>query len=232
MTWLQRWRFLALLLTLVMLLVVYPVLSDVFDARLLLDALLSVVFLCGSLVIFSQRHLRLVALVLGIPTLAGLWTGYAFPGLPRQPLALGFHVCAVLFFGFTVAVILLAVHKEETVSADAIYGAFCGYLLTGLLFGHLYGLVESLSPGSFQGNADFTAKLQDEDHRHFVLTYFSFVTLTTVGYGDITPSKNAGRGLAVVEAIMGQFYIAVLVAELIGKRVAQAITGPGPESKG
>jgi hypothetical protein len=58
---------------------------------------------------------------------------------------------------------------------------------------------------------------------HFQLTYFSFVTLTTVGYGDITPAREGPRGLAVVEAMVGQFYVAVLLGELIGKRVSHAL---------
>src|SRR5204863_7015600 len=101
-------------------------------------------------------------------------------------------------------------------SADSIYGAFCGYLLVGLIFGHLYRCLEALSPGSFHGNADFMAHVQDERYTHFLLVYFSFVTLTTVGYGDITPASEATRGLAVVEAVIGQFYLAVLIGELIG----------------
>jgi len=63
---------------------------------------------------------------------------------------------------------------------------------------------------------------------HFQLSYFSFITLTTVGYGDITPTGNPVRSPSVAEAVTGQFYLAVLVAELIGKRVAQAPSGNAP----
>jgi hypothetical protein len=76
------------------------------------------------------------------------------------------------------------------------------------------------------------AQLAEEGRQRSVLTYFSFITLTTLGYGDITPGSGAARGLAMVEAIMGQFYIAVLVAELVGRRVSQTFSvnqrhGPG-----
>src|SRR5262249_16444355 len=159
---------------------------------------------------------------------------YVLPGLPRIPLLVGFHLVAALLFGFTVATILRAIHKEASVSADAIYGALCGYLLVGAAFGHLYCLTEALNPGSFRGSEQFSTQLEMDDRHHFMLIYFSFVTLTSVGYGDITPGSGIVRSLAVVEAMMGQFYIAVLIGELIGKRVSQAVSGQtsGPAKSG
>jgi hypothetical protein len=223
MNWLSRRKYRALLLVLVALVVVYPLLRGTTDERAVFHLFLTAVFLAAIRAIIADRSLRLFALLLGVPTVAGLWTGYALPGLARIPLAVGFHLFALLFFTFTVGVILREVYREKTVSADAVSGAFCGYLLTGLAFSHVYCVVESLHPGSFRGNEALAGLLRDEREQHFLLTYFSFLTLTTVGYGDITPASDAARGLAVVEAIVGQFYIAVLVAELIGKRVSQAV---------
>jgi voltage-gated potassium channel Kch len=68
--------------------------------------------------------------------------------------------------------------------------------------------------------------LQVNEDRYFLLAYFSLVTLATVGYGDITPATELARSLAVVEAIVGQFYIAVLIADLIGKKLSQAVAHP------
>jgi hypothetical protein len=230
MTWWFQRRFLALLLALGLLLVVYPLLRTAVGTRLLLDALLTIVFVAAFLTIFSQSRFRLLALLLGVPTIVGAWIGYVLPGLPRLPLVVSFHLVAALFFGFTVATILRAIHREQTVSADAIYGAFCGYLLVGLAFGHLYCVTEATNPGSFQGSEQFSTQLQVEARHHFLLTYFSFVTLTSVGYGDITPGSGTARSLAVVEAILGQFYIAALIGELIGKRVSQAMSSQHSES--
>jgi hypothetical protein len=201
------------------------VLHGAFGERLVFDALVTVVFLAALLAVGPKGPGRLPALLLGIPTLVGAWTGYVLPGLPRPPLACGFHLAAALFLGFAAATILRAIHREEGVSADSVYGAFCGYLLVGLAFGHLYCLAEAMRPGSFAGAKDVMTHLQDEDRRHSLLTYFSFLTLTTVGYGDITPASAPARALAALEALLGQFYIAVIIAEIIGKRVAQAISG-------
>jgi hypothetical protein len=112
------------------------------------------------------------------------------------------------------------------VSADSVYGAFCDYLLVGLAFGHLHCLVEVAAPGSYRGAGALAAQLQDPARQRYLLTYFSLTTLTSLGYGDILPASDPSRGLAVVEAVLGQFYVAVLIAELVGKKGAQASPGP------
>lgn len=215
-------KYLALLVSLIILVVVYPILRMATETRLLLDVLFSLVFLAALLVIFEGGRLRIVAILLGVPTLVGLSTNYLIPGIPRLPLEVWFHVLAAMFLGFTTGIILRSIHGEKSVSSESVYGAFCGYLLLGLAFAHVFCLLELLEPNSFQG-AGFSNQLSD-DRRHFLLVYFSFLTLTTVGYGDITPNSDAARSLAATEAIMGQFYLAVLIAELIGKRVSQAAT--------
>ena len=98
------------------------------------------------------------------------------------------------------------------------------YLLLGLGFAHLYCILKAAVPGSFRASDEILAQIRDEGRVHFQLTYFSFVTLTTVGYGDIAPAQEGARGLAVVEAMLGQFYMAVLLGELIGKRVSQVLS--------
>ena len=220
MDWLKKWKYLALLLSLLVLVVVFPILRATPVTRVLLDVMFSIVFLAAFLIVFTKRWLRVVAFLLGTPTLLGIWTGYFIPGWPQKPLMFGSHLLSAMFYSFTISIILRDVHQEKGVSADSVYGAFCGYLLTGLTFGHLFRLVELTRPGSFQGDA--FVGTSPEEH-HFLLTYFSFLTLTTVGYGDIVPTGDLARGLAVLEAVAGQFYLAVLVAELIGKRVSQGL---------
>jgi hypothetical protein len=218
MEWLAKRKYMALLLSLGILVAVLPVFRAAPGTRALFHFMLSVVFLAALVLVFPDLRLRLIALVLGAPTIIGLWTGYLIPGLPRVPMLMGFHLLAALFFAFSVGVILNDVFHERGISTDSIYGVFCGYLMAGFGFGHLFALVEVLEPGSFRGEAFLIANPGDE---HFLLTYFSFLTLTTVGYGDIVPASDATRGFVVIESILGQFYIAVLVASLIGKRVSR-----------
>src|SRR5262245_36766856 len=114
MDWLVRRRFLALLLAQGLLLIVYPIVRGVVGARLLFGALLTLVFLAALQVVVEDRRLRILAFVLGLPPVVGLWTGYVLPDLPRLPLLVGFHLSAVLFLGFAIAVLLRAVAREAT----------------------------------------------------------------------------------------------------------------------
>ena len=212
----HRYRF--LLLSLAALVVATPLGRSSPVARLVLDVLTSTVFLVAIWAVFRRHRARAAALLFGVPTLVGLWTGYLIPGVPRFPLAIGFHSVAAIFFSLSTGAIIRGLFNDRAITADSIYGAFCGYLMAGLVFGNLYSLVELTQPGSFLGDA---LKDRNTNDHHFLLSYFSFLTLTTVGYGDIVPASDTARGLAVIEAIFGQFYIAVLVAELIGRRSGQ-----------
>jgi hypothetical protein len=218
-----RRKFLMLLLTLFILMVVHPLLHATFAERLLWDVFFTCLVLVAFFVLFTERHLKLPAILLGVPTVAGAWIGYHVPGVPRLPALVAFHLVAAVFFGFTVGAILRRIYQDKNISSESIYAAFCGYVLVGLAFGHLYTVIESVHPGSFHASAAMADAPPGEDKVFFLLSYFSLITLTTVGYGDITPAGHGARGLAVVEGILGQFYIAVLIGELIGKRVAEAL---------
>ena len=143
-SWLLRRRFQVLLIALVLLIAVYPLLRGVYAERLLLDVLVTFVFMAALFAVFTKSSLRAAALVLGIPTLLGVWTGYMLPGAALPSVAAGLHVLAAVFLGFCVATVLRTAYNEAAVSADSVYGAFCGYLLIGLAFGHLYCILELL----------------------------------------------------------------------------------------
>ena len=101
------------------------------------------------------------------------------------------------------------------ISPNRIVGAVCVYLLLGVMWSIAYTVLEYMQPGSFKGLTELVSPTSDLDW-----IYFSFVTITTLGYGDITPLTQTARSLAVAEAIVGQFYIAVLVAGLVSAYIA------------
>ncbi len=106
------------------------------------------------------------------------------------------------------------------IDTNKIVGSVTIYLLIGIIWALLYGLVEAFIAGSFSGNL-----LNVGGSQFWDLIYFSFVTLTTLGYGDILPVNTYARTLAYMEAIAGQFYIAILVASLVGAHLSERQSG-------
>ncbi len=125
-------------------------------------------------------------------------------------------VFLILFFANSFMQILLGVFRSRTISADVMLGASCSYLILGLLFALLYIICETLQPGSFSGIN--TAESSLDQNR--ALMYFSYVTLTTLGYGDISPISSIARSFASFEAIVGQLYLTILVAILVSDYVS------------
>lgn len=225
MNWLLRQRYRAMLAALVVLIVVYPAVRDHVSTYVLFETFCLVLFGISFVICYRETPFRLTAFLLGIPSIltAAIVLGiHCFTHERPGWLTLVFHLTSAPFMFLTTAAILRAVNRAATVSLDAVDAAFCGYLLVGIAFGHLYCALQAFDPGSFEVTDVVKMDFLDDGRDHFMLTYFSIVTLTTVGFGDIIPASGATRSLAMIEAVTGQFYIAVLVAELIGKRVSQA----------
>jgi voltage-gated potassium channel Kch len=103
---------------------------------------------------------------------------------------------------------------------DKIFAAICVYLLMGYAWTFIYALLEELQPGSFVALSAVAPN--DYVARYMEMRYLSFMTLTTVGYGDIVPHSPATRTLAALEAVAGQIYLTVLVARLVGLHIVHA----------
>ncbi|MEN8166075.1 MAG: potassium channel family protein [Pseudomonadota bacterium] len=115
--------------------------------------------------------------------------------------------------------------QQERVGTDKIFGAICGYILLGLFWALIYGALELTFPGSFSG----TVSAGQNDAPHFAamdqFIYYNLVALSTLGYGDITAVTHAARSLSSTEAIVGQLYMAILVARLIGLHIIELRQG-------
>jgi hypothetical protein len=108
---------------------------------------------------------------------------------------------------------------------DTICASLCAYLLLGVLWALVYSTVSAMDPGSFAtgpASSDLDARLRFGDREMIYALYYSLVTMTTLGYGDIVPTSAPARMLAVVQAVTGQIYLAVLVARLVGVHIAQS----------
>ena len=210
---------LSLLIALLALLLLYPFFAGRVMAHALWDICSSAILLLGIYAISHVRRHVVIAAVLGIIVLGTRWSGYV---VDNAMLLLVNYGLAAIFFAFTACLLLADVLRKGAVTADKIYGALCVYLLIGLTWGFMFLTLEGVHPGSFLVGQ---ARLSGIEKDPATLVYFSFVTLSTVGYGDITPLTPPARSFAFMEAIIGQIYLAVLVARLVGLHIAYAMVG-------
>ncbi|MEK6676252.1 MAG: ion channel [Planctomycetota bacterium] len=208
-----------LLVSLLTLLLLYPFLESKDDTYHVLTVLTSISLIAGVIAVAATRRHAIVAVLLGVPTAVMGWLHHA---TPAEWVGILGDSLAIVFFGFTTLCVLSYVLRGTTVSADKLYGATCVYLLMGLVWAMAYSLLEKLQPGSFYAapEQNLDGKLNWSD-----LLFFSFITLTTIGYGDITPVTSQARSLAILEAVAGTMFLTVLVARLIGLYVPPWMTG-------
>lgn len=147
--------------------------------------------------------------------------GHALPTQASAVVLFAGHVCEVLFLLGASVLIVKSLFGARPLTFDSVLGAVCGYLFLGLGWAVLYSLIEGFRPGSFEISPKLITVGEPARPLPHVLTYYSFVTLTTVGYGDISPVSPATRTLAWMEALTGQFYLAVIVAGLVSVLAAR-----------
>lgn len=199
-------RFLVLLAALVLYLVLYPFV-DASDSRLVLILLTMAVPVAGVYAVSGDRRDFIIATILALPILAD----YLTPSI-QWPLflSLGFPL---LLYIFVFKTVVREIVKSKRVDLDTLFGAAAGYLLMGLTWATAFSWVERANPGSFTINP--ANDLGATGVQWFDAIHFSFVTLTTLGYGEITPVSSFARALSVLEATAGVLYIAFLVARLM-----------------
>jgi hypothetical protein len=175
------------------------------------------VLVAASYALSEKRHLFLIAIVCSAISIIATWTLMIFPSHWTVLIA---HSCIILLVSFFSISILTYVLRSGRVTSDRIFAAICVFMLIGYAWAFLYAMIDELEPGAFVSingvrPADYVSRVMQ-------LRYFSFITLTTTGYGDIVPRSPLARTFAMLEAVMGQFYLAVLVARLVGLHIVHA----------
>lgn len=199
-----------LLLALILLLFLYPFADESLVWRGVLGLLNSAILVTGAAAASGSRR-----------TL-GLAVAFALPALGFQLAIVVLHdpvftimeaVTMSLFYIFAIVHILAYVLRPGPVTGNKLHGAVAAYIMLGLLWTFLYALIESLNPGSFEymGQSDLSQTLH---WSQFV--FFSFVTLTTTGYGDMVPMVPHAQSAAILEQLAGTFFVAILIARLAG----------------
>lgn len=204
-------RFVTLLIAILLLILVAPLLFSTTIGHTVLPLLGALIPLAGVYAVSAEKRQVRMALLLGIPAvLAG---GASLLGSGAR---LGGGVVLLIplaFYAYAIWVIGTRVFGASKVTGDTLAGAACVYLLIGIFCWFLYMFVEVRAPGSFAGIRPLGPGTPEN---RVDLLYFSFVTLTTVGYGDVAPVSPQSRSVAIVEAVTGMLYIAILIARLVG----------------
>jgi len=208
-------RFLFLLVSLLLLFVLRPFMEGLMGMRLLMDAFVTFVLIAGVYAVSEKKSVFIIALTLALFTLAGSWS---FHFLESPALQLLSEVAGAGFFAFTAITLMPYLFKARDITSDTIIGAICAYFLTGLMWAYVYAILEFLHPGTFYSSQALSLSTQS-------LVYYSFVTITTLGYGDITPLTIQAQSLSLLEALFGQIYLAVVIARLVGIHITQSIQG-------
>jgi len=203
---LRRLSAIQFLIAIVVLFVSTPFIEPLRSGPLIESILFTVVLISGVLAIADRRSAVIIATVLATASLAGRWFSHLRPDqMPSELFLIG----GILFVLFVVINLLRFVLTASEVDTEVLCASISAYLLLGLLWTFAYWLVAELIPNAFAFSGD------DKSLAGFDGFYFSFITMSTVGYGDITPVAKVARMLAAMEAMTGLLYVAVLIARLV-----------------
>lgn len=206
----------AALLVLLLVLIVAAPLVPAERPDFLLELLFDAVLLSGVYSVGPGRH-RWPFLMLTVATLGIRWGEIAagFKGLD-----VGANSITVVWLVYALSIIVARLFRRSDVNVDTIMGAVVAYLLAAIAFSVLFQIIELQRPGSFSGLPE-----NPNENRFDVsntMLYFSLVCIATMGYGDVVPVSNLARPLAALEGVFGQFYLAVMIARLVGLHIASS----------
>ena len=214
---LRKLRYLTLLIVIVSMMILSPFVSRSPLLRMINGIVLTLMLLSVVYTVKSEKWTFITGLILGIPWVIESWVRLMYPdALPPAVQS----ITAMLFDGFVIFVLLRHIIRTKKITANIIYGSISVYIILGVFFASLYMFLTSVIQAplfEYVGTGTDTGAADPER-----LFYFSFVTLTTLGYGDIRPVSDITRILAVIEAMTGVLYSATLIGRLIGLYVAQS----------
>src|SRR5213596_1431709 len=205
----RRFSTVQLLIALALLFTCAPFVEEIKGGELIVSGLFSLVLVAGVLAVADRKRVLVIALVLAVPAVAGRWINHFRPDLIPPAV---FLVAGLILIAFVVGNLLRFVLRAPSVNTEVLCASISAYLILGLMWTMAYWLVDQLTPG---GAFSFNTNTGLRSINGFNGFYFSFITLSTVGYGDITPVSRIARWLAAMEAMTGLLYVAVLIARLV-----------------
>ena len=213
------WLLVALLCTVFL----APLLQDYRVGIRIADLISGTVMVAGVLSAITKRiHVLMLA---GIAVLA-IAARFIDPFVNTTLTALSAEIMSFIFLLSVFAIIIKDIFRTSLVTTDTLVGSICGYLILSTIFASIYSFLVIIYPDSFMINAGLGVMegALGEYPSHYGLTnYFSIITLTTVGFGDIVPQNSYARMVVSVEAMAGQIYMTVIVARLVGLHISRSI---------
>lgn len=193
--------------------IIYPYFTGGDFGRVVLSLLLSIVLIFATLTIVGNKRISVLAILLLIPSLILQWLYYIYNGEELLILSNAFSLLALTLITFST--LFEVVRAKTPIPKHVIWGAIAVYLLLGLTWATLFNIIEAITPGSFMYALNPDAVLNTSD-----FLYYSFVTLATLGYGDIVPMTAQARSVAILEAVTGALYLAILISKLVSMSLA------------
>jgi hypothetical protein len=218
----KRQRFAILNLALLLMIATSPLLrGDRPFAKFLFVGMFAVILISAVYAVGRRWHARMVVLPLAVLA----WLSQILEQLMKdRSIAIVSDLLGIAVLLSVILLLLLHLFSLHSANFEAINAALCVYLLMGMLWSIAYSMTELLAPGSFAyplaGGASTTMQFGGE--HTIVPLYYSFVTMTTLGYGDVVPIGAMAKVLAIGQAMMGQVYLVVLVARLVGLQISGA----------
>ena len=211
-----------LLLTMVLLLLVYPFMGSHGVVSWIIDFILLGVVASAVRVAKGGSTNYYMIWLLGLAAFVFSLLGRSIDIEAVYPAGAGLRA---LFMGYLIVVIFDDVIRSKNITFDTVFGASCVYVLLGLCFGAVYAMFESLVPGAFSvpAAAHSIEGILGQSTTEFDLTYFSLVAMTTVGFGDIVPIAPLARSMAAIEGMIGQLYVTIIIARLVGLEIASRL---------
>ena len=207
----SKHRIILLLTAILSMIIGSPFLDDIFHYRVIPDIFITIIFIFGIYAISRNKMHIYIALGLAIPMFSGIWSFHLYGNL--KLLVFG-QLFAVLFIGFVIILLIKFIINEKETTKEVIFAAVVVYLLMAMMWAYLYMILAYFYPGSLSIS-------EGSSRDTFQYIYFSFVTITTLGYGDIAPLTHKAGSLVILEAVVGQIYLVVVVAWLVGMYVSR-----------
>ncbi len=212
--WTEESGLTALLIFTLAYLFVVSALGDFSFGALVGRFMFSLIIVTGVIATFRQRWLRFLVIILAVASLTAIWLEHIYHELSLTLLNIAF---GLLFLILLLVILIVQVFRTGAVTPHRIRGAIVVYLLLGGMWSFFYFAIALTIPNSFNWPTGMaTGNLQAVQQ---TLTYFSFITLSTTGYGDVTPAIPLTRTLAMFEALAGQLYLVITLTRLVSLAV-------------